>query len=586
MRSNLLLIRQSVFKSLLLLLLPVSVIKAQNTVGIGTETPNSNAVLHLQSTANNQGLLIPSMSTAQRTASSFTDGLNSSDNGLMVFDLSEKTFYFWNEETWQSMNNTVSLTAGSGIAISGNTISNTGDTDNTNEIQDLRLTGNNLTITNNTSATEIDLSPFSGSNTDNQNLSVNSTGVNRNLSITGGTGVTFSVADNDNSNSNEIQNLSSVLSEGSNGGGSRITNIGTPTNNTDAATKGYVDGNTFSGSFNDLSGIPSGLADGDDVGLTTVNTDASLTGNGAGSALSIANNAITTAKIANNAVNDAKISGVSPGKIAASGASTGQVLRWNGSSWAPQTFTAPAPFTANNIIPKGNGSAMVNSRIFDDGSYIGFGRSVKTLVDSYYDFEISNSGSSFGGFILNSTSPTGQPYLGFSTDGNLQTYIYTNGSGGDMIFGTAGTVMTLTNERNVGLGTTAPSAKLDVIGSTELNGSFATPALNTTSVSGTNFNITKPTRRIIRLSASASGTRVTTMTAGDDGQEVILINTGTNFIEIQGGSNPVNANSMVLDNFGVVLGRYSTLHLIYDGNVNAWLEISRSINDWFIIFKP
>lgn len=40
--------------------------KAQNNVGIGTNTPDASSVLELQSTT--QGVLVPRMTTAQRTA--------------------------------------------------------------------------------------------------------------------------------------------------------------------------------------------------------------------------------------------------------------------------------------------------------------------------------------------------------------------------------------------------------------------------------------------------------------------------------------------------------------------------------------
>lgn len=81
-----------------------------------------------------------------------------------------------------------------------------GDPSSTNEIQDLELSGDNLRITNNASATTIDLSPYRD-NTDSQNLSSSATSTNRTISITGGTSTTIDVADNDNNPTNEIQNL-------------------------------------------------------------------------------------------------------------------------------------------------------------------------------------------------------------------------------------------------------------------------------------------------------------------------------------------------------------------------------------------
>jgi hypothetical protein len=195
-------------------------------VGIGTTTPSPKAVLELKSPANNQGFLVPRLTTVQRNAIS---GLSAQENGLMVFDSDDQKFYYWQNTQWLPLRTgaDVSLVAGSGISITGNTISviadgdgtatkeiqdlhltgNTltitnnasatgidlspyidGDGSATNEIQDLQLTGNTLKITSNSSATSIDLSPFAGVDTDDQTLSFNTTsGL---LTIAGGNSVT------------------------------------------------------------------------------------------------------------------------------------------------------------------------------------------------------------------------------------------------------------------------------------------------------------------------------------------------------------------------------------------------------------
>ncbi len=82
------------------------------------------------------------------------------------------------------------------------------DADPTNEIQDLNLTGNILTITNKINPTEINLAPFQGDNTDEQELSLSGTS----LSISGGNTIDVSslldgVDDADNDPVNEIQTL-------------------------------------------------------------------------------------------------------------------------------------------------------------------------------------------------------------------------------------------------------------------------------------------------------------------------------------------------------------------------------------------
>jgi hypothetical protein len=85
----------------------------------------------------------------------------------------------------------------------------------TNEIQNLTLNGNNLSITGNTSATIIDLSPY----LDNTNLTEAQVDVM--VSNNG-----FLLSEVDGSITNEIQNLSQVLTEGNNANSQSIVNLG------------------------------------------------------------------------------------------------------------------------------------------------------------------------------------------------------------------------------------------------------------------------------------------------------------------------------------------------------------------------
>jgi hypothetical protein len=157
-------------------------------------------------------------------------------------------------------NQTLSL-SGTDLVISGSgsTVSLLDFKDNTDN-QDLTLSGNSLSLTND--GTPVDLSPYM------QNVSITGTaGTNtRAITITGGTGVAFDVSDADASSTNELQslsyngatkrltissgnfvdipetqNLSQVLTQGSDAGGQRITNLATPSVNTDAVNKQYVD---------------------------------------------------------------------------------------------------------------------------------------------------------------------------------------------------------------------------------------------------------------------------------------------------------------------------------------------------------
>ena len=80
------------------LILSESDIKAQNTVGIGTPTPNSNAVLDLVSPNGNQGMLMPRITTTQRQG--MASSLGSGETGLVVFDTDLKQFFHWVDTTW------------------------------------------------------------------------------------------------------------------------------------------------------------------------------------------------------------------------------------------------------------------------------------------------------------------------------------------------------------------------------------------------------------------------------------------------------------------------------------------------------
>lgn len=64
-------------------------------VGIGTATPNASSKLDITST--NSGLLIPRMTTAQRTAIALPA------TGLLVFDNDVNSFWFYDGTVWKSL---------------------------------------------------------------------------------------------------------------------------------------------------------------------------------------------------------------------------------------------------------------------------------------------------------------------------------------------------------------------------------------------------------------------------------------------------------------------------------------------------
>ena len=142
-----------------------------------------------------------------------TDGDGSATNEIQTITLSGQTLSLSNGGGSVNLPAGTAYTAGNGIGIDGNVISNTGDADNnpTNEIQALSLTGQTITLSN--GGGSVTLPP----DADTQTLSV----TGQDLTITGGNTVTLP-ADGDGSATNELQTLTlagQTLSL-SNGGGS------------------------------------------------------------------------------------------------------------------------------------------------------------------------------------------------------------------------------------------------------------------------------------------------------------------------------------------------------------------------------
>jgi hypothetical protein len=88
----------------------------------------------------------------------------------------------------------------------------------------------------------------------------------------------INVNDADASTTNEIQNLSQVLTQGNNAGGTKITNLGAPSVNSDATTKAYVDGaisginvdDADANATNEIQNLSQVLTQGNDAGGTII----------------------------------------------------------------------------------------------------------------------------------------------------------------------------------------------------------------------------------------------------------------------------------------------------------------------------
>lgn len=238
----------------------VSILNAQDNVGIGTLSPNPKALLELL--ANDKGFIMPRVTTTQRLAINPTQG---SDEALMVYDVSDSLFYYWDATKWRNLSdvsdaynlslsfdantNTLSITDNGGtlstvlnlnvndadsdptnelitnvvfnsngniltIQEGGNTWATTintndADADPANELQDLSLVNNQLSIsiTNST----VNLAPYLD-NTDEQTLSLN----NNTLSISNGNSIDLSQYVNTDNQTLSLNNNILSISNGNN----------------------------------------------------------------------------------------------------------------------------------------------------------------------------------------------------------------------------------------------------------------------------------------------------------------------------------------------------------------------------------
>ncbi len=177
----------------------------QSRVGIGTTEPNPFAVLTLVSEDGNQGLLLPQLSNDQMLA--LADTLGTAEDGLIIYNVDRSEFFYW-DNTLQLWHiglgaRPEDFIAGDGIDLTNGIVTNIGDLDSLNEIQQIRLIGDSLFLTMADSTNSVNLSKY--------------------------------LDDTDE------QNLLEVLQQGANAGGIAISNLGEPLAPADAATKFYVD---------------------------------------------------------------------------------------------------------------------------------------------------------------------------------------------------------------------------------------------------------------------------------------------------------------------------------------------------------
>lgn len=164
---------------IILLVLTTTFNFAQNSIGIGTSTPNPQAILEINS--NSKGVLISRLTTIAKNA--LGGALTVAEDGMLIYDKDLSSFFYWdgpnlqwvevgssNHNSWGTQ---VVQTSGNNISGDGTTtnpiIISEVDGDTLNEIQALSLNNDTLKLTGDT--TSIILSNYLD-NTDNQTISL------------------------------------------------------------------------------------------------------------------------------------------------------------------------------------------------------------------------------------------------------------------------------------------------------------------------------------------------------------------------------------------------------------------------------
>ncbi|MCT4582733.1 MAG: hypothetical protein N4A35_15060 [Flavobacteriales bacterium] len=299
------------------LLLSIFVISSSYTfsqsVGINTATPNPMAALDIEST--DKGILIPRMTTVQRN--SLGTSLGTLHESLMVYDVDDSQFYFWDGTAWsaigtgtggddwgaQTVVTTGTNISGNGTIASPLSVDVNLDNDPTNEME-LPTSAINGQVATWDGTSWVAQNPGSGA--DNWGAqTVVTTGTN--ISGNGTIGSPLSVAINlDNDPNNEIELPASAIN------GQVLTWNGTS----------WVAQNPVSGA--------------DNWGTDVVNVSGSnISGNGTvGSPIVVTdgdsdpNNEIELPATANN----------------------GQVLTWNGTGWVAQNSVAGADNWGTDVV--------------------------------------------------------------------------------------------------------------------------------------------------------------------------------------------------------------------------------------------
>ncbi|HCX21433.1 MAG: hypothetical protein CMB80_09760 [Flammeovirgaceae bacterium] len=440
--------------------------------------------------------------------------------------------------------------------------------DETNEIQDLELTGTELKITNNPSATAIDLSSLTG--TDDQLLAFNQT--LSQLSIESGNTIDLSSMLEDETN--EIQDLELI------GTDLKITNNASATTIDLSSLSGTDDQQlTFDEALSQLS-IESGntidlssLLEDDTNEIQDLQLD--------GSQLKITNNtSATTINLSSILEPDDQSLEFDPDNYLLSIQDGNSV---DLSSMAPQTLS----LTGTDLeLSNGGGtvdlSSLTSTQWLEDGTslYYSAGQVGVGVIPEKLLHIKQTSGPAIleieGALNSAENGPAVRFTETFATD--LGVEIYYDGSLNELaIRSVQDDVPSTTNMISFERSTSDVNIEADRF---YIENKLITPVSTTIPINGsTSLTAAQVSGRVVNLT-STSGGSISTIAAGVDGQELMLIMTSTTSINIWSATSTTGTNKILVENGGIAMSRYDVLSLIYNSALQAWIQVSFSDNNF------
>ena len=184
-------------KNYFLLIILIFSLKVTSQVAINDtgNAPNTHAMLDVDVSSNDKGVLIPRLTTSERTGMS----LSATEEGLTVYDETTKSFWFWNGTQWSEINVSTVIDAWKTTGNAGTTSGTDflGTTDNqaldikTNNVLHVRLTTKGQIETLNTGKS-VFIGEGAGDTddgTDNELVAVGNQSLHSNTEGAGNTGV-------------------------------------------------------------------------------------------------------------------------------------------------------------------------------------------------------------------------------------------------------------------------------------------------------------------------------------------------------------------------------------------------------------